>query len=330
VTVLIDSLRRRFPPAAALGLVALMGVAPFTSAHRAGGTPVALITAEKSNELFALSLPGGRVLRRIHLPDPQTIAATGKSQMVVVSPKAVTLLDWRSLRVLRVLRGFHSPQVAAITPDGEWVYVTDAATGELSVIELETRRIVDRVVVAAGAHHLAISPDFQRAWVALGEAASTIVILDTTKADRPHVIARIHPRVPAHDLVFAPDGHTVWVSSANNSYVSVLDALTGRLLGTIPAGPPPQHIAFGPYLHPRVYITSGYGSQIEMVNPNTRKILRRASLPYGSFNLATAGGLVVTSSLINGEVTELNGANLSRWMTVKVASAARDAAISVW
>lgn len=330
MTFLIGSVLRRFPLAAVLGLVALMVVVPSSSARRAGGRPVVLITAEKSNELFALSLPDGRVLRRVHLLDPQTIAATGKSQVVVVSPKAVTLLDWRSLRVLRVLRGFHSPQIAAITPDGEWVYVTDAATGELSVIELETRRIVDRVVVGAGAHHLAISPDFQHVWVALGEAASTIVILDTTKADRPRVIARIHPRVPAHDLVFAPDGRTVWVSSANNSYVSVLDARTGRLLGTIPAGPPPQHIAFGPYLHPRAYITSGYGSQIEMVNPETRKVLRRASLPYGSFDLATAGGLVVTSSLFNGEVTEFNGPNLSRWMTVKVAPATRDAAISVW
>jgi YVTN family beta-propeller protein len=115
----------------------------------AGGTPVALMTAESENELaLAVALPGGKVLRRVYLTDPETVAATPSGQVVVVSPKGiVTLLDWRNLRVLAVLRDFRSPQVAAITPDGQWVYVTDAATGELSVIELETRRVVDRVFV---------------------------------------------------------------------------------------------------------------------------------------------------------------------------------------
>jgi YVTN family beta-propeller protein len=297
---------------------------------RAGGTPVALVTAEIRNQLLAVSLSGGEVLRRVHLDDPQTVAAAPSGQAVVVSPKGtVTLLDWRSLRPVAVLRGFRSPQIAAITPDGDWVYVTDAATGELSVIELQTRRVVDRLRVGADAHHLAISPDFQRAWVALGESATTIVVLDTSRANRPRVIGRIRPRVPAHDLAFAPDGRTVWVTSATARYVSILNASTGRLVATVPAGPAPQHIAFGPYVHPRAFITSGYGSTIELVDVARHKVLRRAAVPYGSFNVTTAGGLVVTSSLVNGAVTELTS-NLRRRLEVKVAPSARDAAISVW
>jgi DNA-binding beta-propeller fold protein YncE len=231
--------------------------------------------------------------------------------------------------VLAVLHDFRSPQIAAITPDGEWVYVTDAATGELSVIELLTRRVVDRVFVGAGAHHLAISPDFQRAWVGLGETARTIVVLDTSKQNRPRVVGRIRPRVPVHDLVFAPDGRTVWASSASAPYVSVLNANGGRLLATIPAGPGPQHIAFGAYARAPVFITSGYGSTLEAVNVATRKVLRRVAVPYGSFNVATAGGFVVTSSLLDGAVTEFTS-SLQRWMDVTVAPHARDVAISVW
>ncbi len=168
-----------------VGLLVFAVVAPLgASTARArvtGGTPVALVTAESENEVLAVSLPGGKVLKRVRLPDPESIAADPNGQAAVVSPEGtVTLLDWRSLKVLAVLRGFRSPQIAAITPDGQWVYVTDAATGELSVIELQTRRVVDRVYVGAGAHHLAISPNFSRAWVALGEAARTIVVLDTS------------------------------------------------------------------------------------------------------------------------------------------------------
>lgn len=297
----------------------------------AGGMPVALVTAETENELLAVSLPGGRVLRRVHVTDPETVAATPSGQVAVVSPKgSVTLLDWRSLRVLAVLRDFRSPQIAAITPDGQWVYVTDAATGELSVIELQTRRVVDRVFVGAGAHHLTVSPSFRRAWVALGEAAKTIVVLSTSNANRPRVVGRIHTRVLAHDLAFAPNGRTVWVSSARAPYVSVLNADTGRTVATIPAGRGPQHIAFGPSMHPRAFITSGYSSTIETVNLATQKVIRRQSVPYGSFNVATAGGVVVTSSLLDGALTEFDGSNLHRLMEVKIAPAARDVTISVW
>jgi len=291
---------------------------------------VALVTAESENEVLVVSLPGGKVLKRVHVPDPESIVADPSGQAAVVSPEGtVTLLDWRSLKVLAVIHGFRSPQIAAITPDGQWVYVTDAGTGELSVIELETRRVVGRVYVGAGAHHLAISPDFSRAWVALGETARTIVVLDTTKQNRPRVIGRIHTRVAAHDLVFAPDGHTVWVSSASAPYVSVLNASSGRLVATVPAGPGPQHIAFGAYTRAPVFITSGYGSTLEAVNVATRKVLRRVAVPYGSFNVATAGGFVVTSSLLNGAVAEFTD-SLHRWMDVTVAPHARDVAISVW
>lgn len=296
----------------------------------AGGTPVALVTAESENEVLAVSLPGGKVLRKVHLPDPQAIAADPGGQAVVVSPEGtVTVLDWRSLNVLAALHGFRSPQIAAVTPDGQWVYVTDAATGELSVIDLLTRRVVDRVYVGAGAHHLAISPDFQRAWVALGETAHTIVVLDTSNQDRPRVIGRIHPRVAAHDLAFAPAGRTVWVSSASAPFVSVLDATSGRLITTIPAGPGPQHVVFGLYTHAPAFITSSHGSRLEAVDVATRKILRRVSVPYGSFNLATSGGLVVTSSLLDGTLTELTS-GLRPMMKVTVAPRTRDVAISVW
>jgi DNA-binding beta-propeller fold protein YncE len=310
-------------------VVTAHGAAPALG-QLAGGTPVALVTAGSENEVLAVSLPQGSVVRRVHLPDPEMIVTDPKGVTVVISPQGtVTLLDWRTLKVLAVLRGFRSPETAAITPDGEWVYVTDAATGELSVIELATRRIVDSVHVGADAHQLAISPDFRRAWVALGQTARTIVVLDTSKANRPRVIGRIRPPVPADDLAFAPDSRSVWVGSADAPYVSVLAAGTGQLIDKVPAGPGPQHIAFGLAVHPRAFITSGHGSTLEAIDVATRKLLRRVRVPSGSFDVATAGGLVVTSSLSSGAVTEFTS-TLRRWMDVTVAPHARDVAVSVW
>jgi YVTN family beta-propeller protein len=316
-------------------LVLVAGVvlvaAAAAAARTAGGTPVALVTAESANELLAVELPDGRVLRRVSLSDPQTVTADQSGPAVVVSPRGtVTVLSWKTLRPLAVLRGFRSPQVAAITPDGEWAYVTDAATGELSVIELSTGKVVDRVYVGTDAHHLAVSPDFHRAWVALGETASTIVVLDTSHADRPRVIGRIHPAVAAHALAFAPDGKSVWVTSATAPFVSVLDAATGRLLGRVPAGAGPQHLVFLPFGSERVAITSGNSSTLELVNAVGRKILRRTSIPYGSYNIAAAGGILATTSLATGVLTEYDATTLRLLLTTKLAPDTRDLALTVW
>jgi hypothetical protein len=54
------------------------------------------------------------------------------------------------------------------------------------------------------------SPDGRRTWVALGETAHTIVVLDTSMPTRPRVVARMRLPSPGHDLMFAPDGRTVW------------------------------------------------------------------------------------------------------------------------
>ena len=53
-------------------------------------------------------------------------------------------------------------------------------------------------------------------------------------------------------------------------------------------------------------------------------------MPYGSFNLATFGGNVVTSSVLTGYVTELEAGTLKRMWTTKIAPVTRYVAISVW
>src|SRR5207244_9505054 len=120
--------------------------------------------------------------------DPQNVAVA-QYKVVVVSPKsgAVTLLDRRTLKTVKVLRGFGSPHLAAISPFQKWAYVTDDARGELDVLALGIPRIVDRVFVGNGAHHLSISPRGYRAWIALGEHARELAIVDLTRPDRPRL-----------------------------------------------------------------------------------------------------------------------------------------------
>jgi DNA-binding beta-propeller fold protein YncE len=259
----------------------------------------ALVTAQTEERLLVVAMPAGRVVRAVRIgADPGYVDATRHVVVVVSSnPGAVTLLDRRSLRVLKMIRGFDAPHIPAISPDGRYAYVTDDASGELAVIDLLSHKLLGRVFVGAGAHHLAFSPDERHVWVALGQTAQTITLLRARDPGHPHVVGSFHPPFLAHDLLFSPGGRDVWVTSADTSYVAVFSVGPRRLLFRVPAGPPPQHLVFAAGY---AYITSGYGSSIEKVNLLTGRVVRRTGAPYGSFDLDAAGGYVATASLLKG------------------------------
>lgn len=297
----------------------------------------AIVTAQTENRLLLVDLPSARVVRRIPLAGEPEYVADGCRVIVAVSAASgqVTLLDRRSLRPLRVFGGFVSPHIPAVSPDCDYAYVTDDATGVLTAISLRHDRILSRTYVGAGAHHLALGLHEHHIWVALGQSASSITIVSTISTRSPGparpvqdpsrmgIVGQLRPGFQAHDLMFTPNDRRVWVTSANTSTVTVFDARTHRPLLRIPAGPPPQHIVFDAG---SAYLTSGYGSRIERVSIVTGRVLARARAPYGSFDLDARGGYVVTSSLLTGTLAVYDR-RLRRLRVRRLAPSAEDVAL---
>jgi DNA-binding beta-propeller fold protein YncE len=315
-------------------LVLLVLAVPASDAAGKGGQPVALVTAETQNQLLVVDLPSGQVIRHLRMPaDPQNVETTRAPRAAaVVSTRAgaVTLLALPRLRVQRTFRGFAEPHIATFSPDGRFLYVTDDARGELVVIGVRRARVLHRIFVGLGAHHIAVSPNGTRLWIALGERAARLVVVNT-HGGRAQIVKRLRAAGGlAHDLAFAPGGKRVWVTHDDRSSVSVFDARTYRLLFTVSAGAPPQHVAFGPYPFVATgryaYVTSGNEGRLRIFSLGGR-LLGAAGTPTGSFNLGLGDDLVLTSSLTQGTLTEL-GAGGRRVMSQKVAAAARDAALA--
>jgi len=312
---------------AVLAVASVALIAPASQARTGGGTPVALVTAETMNQLIAVELPSGRILKRVPMPsDPQNVAVCGRTAAVVsVRSGAVTLVDTRTLKVRRVLRGFASPHIPACSPDGRYIYVTDDARGQLAVIGA---RVIRKLFVGYGAHHMAPSPDQPRLWIALGERARSIAVVDTTNPARPRLIGHVDPHGLAHDLAFGPNGRRVWVTYDAGVHVRIFDASTQRPLKTLYGGAPPQHVAFDPFSKARhAYVTSGGDGTLRVMSLATGRTQRVVRMPSGSFNLTPFGSFVLASSLTNGTLTELSGSGrvlLSR----RVAPAARDTAVA--
>jgi DNA-binding beta-propeller fold protein YncE len=228
-----------------------------------------------------------------------------------------------ALQPIGTVRGLRAPHIAALSPGGRYAYVTDDERGTLTAIRLSDATVAGTVFVGDGAHHLSLSPDGRRMWIALGESASTIVILDVADPTHPRVIARFDPGFLAHDVSFTPDGRRVWVSSADGPDVSVLRASDRRPLFKVRVGPGPQHIAFD---GPDAYLTSGYGGVIEKLSPATGRVLVRRSAPYGCFELSAGPGFVAASSLLRGTLAVYDR-QLGLLRIVRIAPAARDVAL---
>lgn len=307
------------PPPAARHTVVAAARAP---RHRAD--PVVLVTAETRNQLVSVDARTGRLLGRLsEAADPENVVVGSLAIVVSSASHTVSLLDLRTLRTITRLRRFTLPHIVAIGADRRLAYVSDDAAGTVTPIDLRTKTELSSVVVGAGAHHMALSPDGHRIWVALGETAQTIVILDTTDPAHPRVLRRWHPGFAVHDLVYSPDGRQVWVSAASGPDVTVLDARTGRVRFRVHVGAGPQHIAFD---RASVYLTSGYGARIERVRSTDGRILTRATSPYGSFELDVADGYVVTASLFAGKLA-IYDTGLHLRHLLALAPATRDVAI---
>ncbi len=296
--------RRDFLAAAVATPLALAAARPALARTR-GGTPLALVTADLESRVVVYDLASARVVRRIEtLPGPRSIETVGDGALALVAHTAVgaiSLIDVSAMRVRHVLHGFRTPRYTAAVPDGDTALVTDAGTGELVTVDLFGGRVARRLAVGSHARHLSLDVSTLTAWVALGFSAPAIAVVDLGAPGGPRLTGRIAPPFPAHDVVFSPDGSRAWVSSGDERRLAVYDAETHRVLFTLPAGEPPQHIAFA---GGAVYVTSDDAVRVHRLRDG--KLLRTTPVPPGSYNVTHGWGRVFTPSLERGTLAVLD------------------------
>jgi WD40 repeat protein len=302
----------------------LLGLAPAAFARRFGGTPLALVTADTESRVIAVELGSGRIYRHVPtLPGPRSIeSVVGETAVVAHTTEgAVSLVDARSLEVRHVLRGFAEPRYTAASPTGRCAYVSDSKRGEVVVLDVVRGRILRRAEVGGPARHISIDRSGRRLWCSLGPKAKVVVVLDVSDAVRPRLLHSIRPDFLAHDVGFAPGGRHVWMTSGDRGVVAVYDARTRRVLFTLDADAPPQHVTF---TDRDAHVTSGEDGTLRVHALRDGRLLRTTRIPKGSYNVQEGFGRVLTPSLDVGTLCVLDGrgALLER---VQVAASSHDA-----
>src|SRR6478735_783685 len=189
-----------------VGAVTLPVALRFAPEALAGGTPVALVTADPQARVAVVELSTGKILRSIAtVAGPRCIAAGAKAR--------------------------HA-------------FVTDSGAHEVVTVDVLSGRTVARVNVGGPARHVSIDPSYKMLWVSLGSKAEEMAVVDVSRPHAPRLVRRFRPPFLAHDVGIAPGGRHVWVSSGDRGALAVYDRRTAEVLRRLPADAPPQHVTF--------------------------------------------------------------------------------------
>ena len=301
------------------GAAALV-VAPEAFASRLGGTPTALVTADLESHVVAIDLSTGRRMREIAThAGPRSIESVGSLALVAHTTEGfVTLIDGPSLRVRKVLGGFSEPRYAAASPGGRYVFVTDSGRGELVVVDVGRGAIAARVQVGGPARHLSFDAARGTVWTSLGNKAERVAVVDVRRPTRPRLLRSFTPPFLAHDVGFGPAGR-VWVTSGDRGELALYDRRGRRV--PLFGHAPPQHVSFVGGL---AFVTSGDDGTLRVHSARTGRLVARARIPVGSYNVQQGWGRVLMPSLSRGTLCIADGrGRVIR--TVHVARSSHDA-----
>jgi PQQ-like domain len=283
-----------------VGALALPVALRFAPGALAGGTPVALVTADTQARVAVVELSTGKILHSIRTTaGPRSIESVGGKLGVVCATAhgVVSLIDGPSLRVRRVVGRFDQPRYTAAGGNGRHAFVTDSGSHEVVTVDVLTGRTVARVGVGGPARHLSIDPSYRILWVSLGAKAEEVAVVDVSRPLAPRLLRRFRPPFLAHDVGMAPGGRHVWVSSGDRGALAVYDRRTGEVLRRLPADAPPQHVTF---LGSHAYVTSGEDGTLRVLSLQDGRVVHTTKVPVGSYNVQEAFGWIVTPSLDRG------------------------------
>ncbi|MFI0905201.1 IPT/TIG domain-containing protein [Streptomyces sioyaensis] len=193
----------------------------------------------------------------------------------------------------------HAPIMAAISPDGGYVYVTNFGSSSVSVIETATRSVVTTIGVTSGPWGIAVTPDGLRVYVACF-GTNRVAVIDTATRTVTATIPGLNKPL---GLAVSPDGSRIYVASQGGNRVDVISTASGTVIASVPVGTGPRNLVVTPD-GTEVYVTEEGANAVEVINTATNTVI--ATLPGLSF----PRGVAVSPDGERVYVTEYGGNKL--------------------
>lgn len=164
-------------------------------------------------------------------------------------------VNMESLKIDNVYKVGVVPKVVKVTPDGQYVLVSNWCSGDLSVISTVAGREVQRIAIGPNPRGIVVSPKGNAAYVAMmGDTKLVRVDLNTWKTRTIEIGAG--PRA----LEFAPQGRYIYATLNSEGNVARLDLWKGNVT-RVQTGDAPRSLAM-----------SSDGKALYVVNYNSNTI----------------------------------------------------------
>lgn len=163
-------------------------------------------------------------------------------------------LDMEALEIDQMIKVGPVPKFLAVTPDDHRVVVSNWCGFDVSIIDVEKGREVERVPVGRHPRGIVISPGSNTAYVAvMGSTDIAVIDLDTFAVWYLEDVGQS----PRH-LVLSPGGQYLYASLNGEGRLVKIDLTTGETVGSVVTGDAPRSMAI-----------SDDGSALYVVNYNS-------------------------------------------------------------
>lgn len=188
---------------------------------------------------------------------------------------------------------FEPGSVPPLQPGSYRVLVTNERSGDLSVIDGETREVLATLPLGKRPRGLKLSPDGKLLYVALSgspisppgtdpdtlppadKGADGIGVVDLDRIELVNVLRGVSD---PEQLAVSADGRKLYIASEDTGQAVVMDATSAEVLATMPVGGEPEGVTLSPDGR-WVYMSSEEDHQIAVIDTQTDRVV--ATLDVG-------------------------------------------------
>jgi len=290
----------------------VLGAAPAASAS------TAVVLNSDDDTLSVVSSDGYHEVSRVHIgrgPHHLIASLDGRTLIVAMSGSNELVLIDRTTGVESQRVEASDPYQIGFSPDGKWFVAASIRLDRIDIYDAKTFQLVHRLPAATMPSHIAFARDSSIVFVSLQGTGSLIAIdLASGKAlwtvpvgpspagviTRPSgtllvgimgsdhideidprdgsIIRKIQTGNGAHNFLASPDGKTLYVTNRVAGTISVLDADTLQVTGTLTAPGGPDDMALSPDGR-ELWVTGRWHAAIDVIELASGAL--KATIPVG-------------------------------------------------
>jgi YVTN family beta-propeller protein len=201
------------------------------------------------HEVVIVDLEGRKLAGTIDIaphraPHGIQIGQDGKLYVTCDLDRQVLMINPQTRAIEATLEAEGTGHWIGLLPDGSKIYITNKTDKPfISVIDLKTRKIVNRIPAPNGTEGVAVSPDGKRVIVMESQEAAMLVIDPATDKITDRILLK--GQTKGYKVYLSPDGKKLITMSIAEDVISIFDPTNlHKEPVTLPVGKDPMGFAF--------------------------------------------------------------------------------------